>query len=155
MFGKQSNGFLNNIDGNLTIASICLSYLSFECFNEILSNEDIGSNILSGDYVLLTYAANEWLKHVRQCGRHLGPEPLRSLSEIISTFWKVRENYFYQGGKKNHHAAKDDFQPFQEWPNVYELLTRTDGFMRMPGSDLLDQSGKYLLDALGSSWEHY
>lgn len=152
MFGKQSNEFLNNVDGNLGIASVCLSYLSFECFNDVLSTEDIGSNILSGDYVLFTYAADEWLAHIRQCARHLGPEPLQSLRDILSAFVEVRKNYLFQAaGVKGHHAAKNEFQPFQTLPNLYELLIHMDSFMRKHRSDLLEQNGKYLLDVLGSS----
>jgi len=151
VFGKQSNEFLNNADGNLGIASVCLSYLSFECFNDALSTEDIGSNILSGDYVLFTYAADEWLEHIRQCARHLGPEPLQSLRNILSTFAEVRENYFFQADGKGHHAAKIEFQPFQACPNLYELLIHMDSFMRKQKSGLLEQNGKYLLGILGSS----
>lgn len=108
MFGKQSNEFLNRVDGNFSIASVCLSYLSFECFG---STEDIRSSILSGDYVLFTYAADEWLEHIRQCARHLGPEPLQSLRDTLSTFAEFRENYFFQAGVKGHHAAKNEFTP--------------------------------------------
>lgn len=151
MFGKQSNEFLNNADGNLGIASVCLSYLSFECFNDALSTEDIGSNILSGDYVLFTYAADEWLEHIRQCARNLGPEPLQSLRNILSTFAEVRENYFFQADGEGHHAAKVEFQPFQTCPNLYELLIHMDSFMRKQKSGLLEQNGKYLLGILGSS----
>lgn len=151
MFGKQSNEFLNNADGNLGIASVCLSYLSFECFNDVLPTEDIESNILSGDYVLFTYAADEWLEHIRQCARHLGPEPLQSLRNILSTFAEVRENYFFQADGKGHHAAKIEFQPFQECPSLYELLIHMDSFMRKQKSGLLEQNGKYLLGTLGSS----
>ena len=151
MFGKQSNEFLNHVDGNLGIASVCLSYLSFECFNDVLSTEDIGSNILSGDYVLLTYAADEWLEHIRQCARHLGPEPLQSLSDILSTFAEVRENDFFQSNVEGHHAAKNEFQPLQAWPNLYELLIQMDNFMWKQRRNLLEQNGKYLLDVLCSS----
>lgn len=143
MFGKQSNEFLNRVDGNLSIASVCLSYLSFECFG---STEDIESSILSGDYVLFTYAADEWLEHIRQCARHLGPEPLQSLRDILSTFAEVRENYFFQAAVKGHHAAKNEFQPFQAWPNLYELLIQMDSFVRKQRSGLLEQNGKYLLN---------
>jgi hypothetical protein len=151
VFGKQSNQFLNNDDGNLGIASICLSYLSFECFNDVLSTEDIRSSILSGDYVLLTYAANEWLEHIQQCGQHLTPESLQSLRDIISTFAEVRENYFFQVDVKNHHTAKNNFQTFQRWPNIYELLIQMDSFIRKQRSGLLEQNGKCLLYELGSS----
>jgi len=143
VFGKQSNEFLNRVDGNLSIASVCLSYLSFECFG---STEDIESSILSGDYVLFTYAADEWLEHIRQCARHLGPEPLQSLRDILSTFAEVRENYFFQAAVKGHHAAKNEFQPFQAWPNLYELLIQMDSFVRKQRSGLLEQNGKYLLN---------
>jgi hypothetical protein len=148
VFGKQSNEFLNSVDGNFGIASVCLSYLSFECFNDVLSTEDIGSKILSGDYVLFTYAADEWLEHIRQCARHLGPEPLQSLRDILSTFAEVRENYLFQSSAQGHHAARNEFQSFQTCPDLYELLIHMDSFMRKQKSDLLEQDGKYLLRIL-------
>jgi hypothetical protein len=151
VFGKQSNEFLNHVDANLGIASVCLSYLSFECFNDALSTEDIGNNILSGDYVLFTYAADEWLEHIRQCARHLEPEPLQSLRNVLSTFAEVRENYFFQADGNGHHAAKNEFQPFQAWPNLHDLLIDMDSFMRKQRSGLLEQNGKYPLGVLGSS----
>jgi hypothetical protein len=150
VFGKQSNEFLNSVDGNFGIASVCLSYLSFECFNDVLSIEDIGSNILSGDYVLFTHAADEWLEHIRQCARHLGPEPLQSLRNILSTFAEVRENYLFQADGKSHYAAEIEFQPFQACPNLYELLIHMDSFMRKQKSGLLEQNGMCLLGILGS-----
>jgi hypothetical protein len=148
VFGKQSNEFLNSVDGNFGIASVCLSYLSFECFNDVLSTEDIGSKILSGDYVLFTYAADEWLEHIRQCARRLGPEPLQSLRGILSTFAEVRENYLFQSSAQGHHAARNEFQSFQTCPDLYELLIHMDSFMRKQKSDLLEQDGKYLLRIL-------
>jgi hypothetical protein len=151
MFGNQSNEFLNKVDGNLGIASVCLSYLSFECFDDVLSTEDIGSQILSGDYVLFMYAADEWLEHIWQCARDLAQEQLQSLRNILSTFAEARENYFFQAVIKGHHAARDEFQPFQAWPNLYETLIHMDSFMRKQRSDLLEQNGKYLLGTLGSS----
>lgn len=151
MFGKQSNEFLNSVDGNLGIASVCLSYLSFECFDDVLSTEDIGSNILSGDYVLFMYAADEWLEHIRQCARHLAREPPQSLRNILSTFAEARENFFFQAVTNGHHVAKDEFQSFQAWPNLYEMLIHMDSFMWKQRSDFLEQNGKYLLGILGSS----
>jgi len=96
------------------------------------------------NYVLLTYAANEWLEHIQQCARHLGQETLQSLRDIVSTFAEVRENYSFQTGVENHHAARKIFRPFQEWSNVYELLIRMDGFVQKQRSGLLEQNGEYL-----------
>lgn len=101
--------------------------------------------------MLLTYAANEWLEHIRKCAYSLGPESLESLRDIVSTFAEVRENYVFQVDASYHYFAKINFQPFQEWPTVYELLVRMDSFIRKQRSGLLEQNGKYLLDARRAS----
>jgi hypothetical protein len=101
--------------------------------------------------VLLTYAAYEWLEHIRKCAHSLGPESLESLRDIVSTFAEVRENYFFQADASYHYFAKSNFQLFQEWPNIFKLLIQMDSLIWKQRSGLLEQSGKYLLDALGRS----
>jgi hypothetical protein len=128
IFGKQSNELLNQIDGNLGIASVCLSFLSLECFDDVLSDENIASNILSGDYVLLRYAANEWLEHIRRCAQYLRPELLQDLRDVISNFLEIRENSF-QARSKTRRTADRKFQPFQEWPDIHDFLIRMDDFI--------------------------
>ena len=91
--------------------------------------------------MLLTYAANEWLDHVQQCAHSLGPESLESLRHIVSTFAEVRENYFFQADANYHYSAKNNFQPFKEWPNICELLVRMDSFIRKQRNGLLEQNG--------------
>lgn len=151
MFGKQSNEFLNNIDGNLGIATVCLSYLSLNCFDGVLSDEDIASNILSGDYVLLKYAANEWLEHIRRCAQHLRSELLQNLRDIVSVFTETRENYFYEADIENRRHADRRFQLFQEWPDTYEFLIRMDDFVWKERGGLLEQNSEYPVNIPGSS----
>jgi len=143
IFGKQSNELLNQRDGNLNIASVCLSYLTLECFDDYLSDEDIIKNILSGDYVLLRYAANEWLEHVRRCGQHPRPELLQGLRGIISNFVEVRKNSS-QTGFENRRHANMKFQPFQKWPDIYEFLIHMDDFIWKERGGLLEQNSEYL-----------
>lgn len=151
MFGKQSNELLNQIDGNLGIASVCLSYLSLECFDDVFSDEDIASNILSGDYVLLKYAGNEWLEHIRRCAQYLRPELLQNLRDIISSFTEIRESCFFQADVENRRHADRRFQPFQEWPDIYRFLIRMDDFIWKERGGLLEQKCEYLFNVSGSS----
>jgi hypothetical protein len=115
--------------------------LSLECFDDVLSDEDIVSNILSGDYVLLRYAANEWLEHIRRCAQYLRPELLQDLRDIISNFVEVRENSF-QAGIENRRHADRRFQLFQEWPDIYEFLISMDDFIWKERGGLLEQNGE-------------
>ena len=148
MFGKQSKEFVKNIDANLDIASVCLSYLSFDCFDDALSTEDIARNILSGDYVLLTYAATEWLDHIQQCARHLESDLLGGLRDIVLKFSENRENYFFQPETENCYAATNNFEPFQNWPDVNEFLIKMDAFIRKRRGFVLEQNGRYLRGAM-------
>ena len=142
-FGKQSKQFLSSTAAHLEIASICLSYLSFECFDKDFLEEsgDFESQILSGDYVLLTYASAEWLEHVRNCAQHLQPESLRSLRNTISTFFDSRGNSLFETEKESRHAVKTDFRTFKEWYNVYDSLIKMDTFMWKRKVGLLEQNG--------------
>jgi hypothetical protein len=143
LFGKQSNEFLSSVEAHLDIASICLSYLSFECFDNVFLEvpEDVERRILSGDYVLLTYAATEWLEHVRNCAHHLQPEVLQSLRDIISTFFDLQENFFFEAEKESCYTAKIAFQPFKCWSSVHDSLIKMDTFMRKQEIGLLEQNG--------------
>jgi hypothetical protein len=142
LFGKQSNEFLSSTNAHLGIAFTCLSYLSFECFDEDAFSIDFTSNILSGDYVLLIYAA-EWPEHVRSCAHHLQPESVQSLGDTISVFLDARENCFYEAGRETHHAAKTQFLPFKDWPHVFSLLVEMSVFMRKKKFDLIGENGNY------------
>jgi len=124
--------------------------LSLECFDDVLSDEDIASNILSGDYVLLRYAANEWLEHIRRCAQDLRPELLQDFHDIISNFVEVRENTF-QARSENHRHADRKFQPFQKWPDIYEFLIRMDDFIWKERGGLLEQNSEYLFNVPRSS----
>lgn len=145
LFGKQSNEFLRSNEAHLGIASVCLSYLSFDCFGEEAFSNDLRDNILSGDYVLLVYAATEWLEHIRSCAQHLQAESVQSLACIISTFFEFRANCLFEASKKSHHAAKTHFLPFKELPNVYDSLIEMDVFMKRKKTGLLEENGNLFL----------
>jgi hypothetical protein len=94
--------------------------------------------------VLLKYAANEWLEHIRRCAQHLRPDLLENLRHIISTFTEVRESSFFQAESQNRYHADRRFQAFLEWPNVYEFLISMDDFIWKERGGLLEHNSEYL-----------
>ena len=100
--------------------------------------------------MLLRYAANEWLEHIRRCAQDLRPELLQDFHDIISNFVEVRENTF-QARSENHRHADRKFQPFQKWPDIYEFLIRMDDFIWKERGGLLEQNSEYLFNVPRSS----
>jgi hypothetical protein len=120
--------------------------LSFDCFGEETLSGDFDNHILSGDYILLTYAATEWLEHVRQCAPHLSRlESLENLRGIISDFAAMRKNYLFEGRKEKRHTVETSFQMFEVSPDVYDMLTGMDTFLRKMRLGILDQSSKLFI----------
>lgn len=121
--------------------------MSLNCFDETLSAEDTATNILAGDYVLLTYAGHEWLEHVRKCAEQLAPDLLQSLRDLISTFADSRQNYFFQSEDGKAHPVDRAFHQFKEMLSAYDFLVQTDGFMWKRGRGLLEYNCKYSRNA--------
>lgn len=65
LVSEQSERYLEIFKCNAEIALTCIGYLSSDCFDLSLSNEQIKEGILSGAYVLQTYAVSQWLQHIK------------------------------------------------------------------------------------------
>src|SRR2546423_11937708 len=50
------------------IASFCLRYLTFECFNKNLAEEEIQDFLLKGYYAFGDYAVAHWIDHLTATG---------------------------------------------------------------------------------------
>ena len=52
---------------NYRLASLCLEYLVFECFNINLSNQSIRDYVSKGWYAFHDYAIVHWVDHLEHC----------------------------------------------------------------------------------------
>lgn len=64
LMSEQSERYLDIVRCNINVAMTCMNYLASKCFDLSLSDADIRAGILSGAYVLESYAATYWLQHV-------------------------------------------------------------------------------------------
>jgi hypothetical protein len=72
-------------------------YLVFECF-EIHKLDEIETSILSGDYILLNYAATQWLDQVKQCAEGLDDsDEISDFCQEVDDFVAKRQNLDYEG----------------------------------------------------------
>jgi hypothetical protein len=99
-------------------------YLSFECF-EIHEPDEIETSIFSGDYVLLNYAATQWLDQVKKCAEVLdNSDEINDLCQEIEGLVAERQNVDYEGSLTSRKRPATEFKAFQkDWPELCETLT--------------------------------
>lgn len=61
---KESGPYITEAKAHAIVASICLSYMCFRCFDQNIADDDVDAYIKSGDYVLNAYTQSYWLRHV-------------------------------------------------------------------------------------------
>jgi hypothetical protein len=144
LFSSHSDHYLSIVDANYNMAFTCLKLLSSDCFDTGLSDEVIRTYMLSGVYVLQSYAVGQWLEHVRNATTQAAYlQSFPKLCDVINKFIHKRTNMdFIESGKATA-ASRTDFQSFkQDWPFVYEKLMEVDGFMRKRRRGLCLQGGE-------------
>lgn len=47
------------------MATLCTSYLTFDCFNPELAEDLFAARVMSGDFAFQEYAACNWFKHLK------------------------------------------------------------------------------------------
>ena len=106
---------------NFRLTDLCLTYLTFDCLKFDLGDDEVRQSIINGDYAFLEYAANNWLKHLRDLKfdrKHLGPE---QFSDICGKTKAVLD--FYQRSRAHDYTPAADlasyFRAFSDRPDVY------------------------------------
>lgn len=123
IFGQQSNFFLKEWDAHRNIASVCMCYLSFDCFDIGFPEETVRSTILYGDYALQTYAESVWLGHIKICARTRDESiKFKEFCEEINTFVEARSNPDFEepSDKRNSPAC---FDAFKDWSDMHGKLS--------------------------------
>lgn len=106
-----------------------MRYLSFECF-EVHEPDEIETSIFSGDYVLLNYAATQWLDQVKNCAEVLdNSKEINDLCQEVEDLVTKRQNLDYEGTLTSRKRLATEFKAFQKnWPELCETLTLENSF---------------------------
>jgi hypothetical protein len=131
------------VDANLELASTCLTYLSFESLDTICSaelNHEVEPLVVSGDLVLLEYAAQEWLTHVRSFCSKAGR------SETAITLARYLEKFFMKRQKESPDTVsasfpKVDFRVLRRYPELRHQLSHSAWFKDALTSGALEEKG--------------
>lgn len=83
---------------NNRLASLCLEYLVFECFNIRLSNQSIRDYVCKGWYAFHDYAVVHWVDHLEHCinaidnngSQIFDQQKETALEEIVGVFIRLR-----------------------------------------------------------------
>ncbi|TVY15598.1 Vegetative incompatibility protein HET-E-1 [Lachnellula arida] len=60
-----SSGYVNRPTVEFNLAAICLQYLTFECFDNDISPDDLRSSAMTGILAFQDYAVAKWAEHIR------------------------------------------------------------------------------------------
>ena len=111
------------------MASVCMCYLAFDCFDTGLPEDAILASILSGDYVLQAYAESTWLEHIKICARARDKPPsFKGLCEEISAFVEARSNSDFEE-PSDKETSPSFFQEFKDWPEMHQILSAGNYFI--------------------------
>ena len=79
-------------ESHAEVATTCLSYLRFRCFDSDITNDDVDGFIGGGEYVLHQYSQSNFLHHVRGAWRNAGeankiPNVRTSTKKFLKARW--------------------------------------------------------------------
>ncbi|KAI9684612.1 MAG: hypothetical protein M1822_005700 [Bathelium mastoideum] len=137
LFNEQSGHYLQEAECNKSIALTCIHYLSSHCFDLGISEDDVKEYILSGAYVLESYACGLWLHHVKKAVE-LRTELLDStLCNKLLEFVDKRANPNFVRSlmpRGDHDTTLKLFE--EDWPILYEIFRDIDFFLFRRQRDL-------------------
>lgn len=67
---------------NLEITLTCVKYLSFDCFDSRLTDEEVSTYIYQGCYSFQDYAIASWVDHLESCVKSSPQHPLETLDRL-------------------------------------------------------------------------
>lgn len=127
----------------MTIASTCLKYLSSDCFEPTLSDQEIAGGIMRGAYVLQEYAVSHWLEHViRGLSNRNQNLSLRQISYDIEAMVELRENHGFERLQTGYVAHPSLKILEAETPEVFKALIPIHSFLQKRWSEYSLADGK-------------
>ena len=106
-----------------------MRYLTFECF-EIHEPDEIETSIFAGDYILLNYAATQWLDQVKKCAEVLdNSDEINDLCQEVEGLVEKRQNLDYERPLTCRKRPVTEFKAFEkDWPQLCENLILENSF---------------------------
>jgi len=139
---RKDGAFICATDAHKVVASTCLTYLCFRCFDE-LEHTDIESFIQLGEYVLQGYACKYWLYHVENTVVDTA-DGLQDFVELLQNFLKLRSNPTYSNDGYRGIQPLIKLRALQsKWPEVCASLKKIAAFAYRT-RDNLEEFGNYL-----------
>lgn len=114
---ENHSAFLETYLARYRLTDICMSYLSFPCFDPSLDEATTVQCIQSGDYVLQDYAVSNWIPHVKVL---TGEQPRPNVTlDHFHQLWRLvlwpRYSGSFQFGENDELAVND-------LPTTFETL---------------------------------
>lgn len=140
--------FLDKEESNLHISLACLTYLAFQPLDRIMQHGDSAaicdetSKVLSGDFVLLDYAASEWLSHVGACAQSRHDE---QLVQAIRRLYEKRGKPDVHDSTQVSRIFKHKYRALRRDPELVKRLGQSETFLNRSKLDLIEADG-------GCSW---
>jgi hypothetical protein len=146
---EQSNNFLKPVDAHLDAALTCTTYLSFTSLDGLLSTTwetvDIETQILQGDFVLLEYAALEYMEHIKAwMSRKTNEDSMEKMSTALSRLFEIRQNHFFDSPALSE-SFINEFEVFQADTDLQHNLARTTSFLTGVKIGIVHMDGMYTL----------
>ncbi|KAH0543142.1 hypothetical protein FGG08_002487 [Glutinoglossum americanum] len=124
-FSRESDFFVREAAAHRRSASICMSYLQFDCFDVNLDDAEIDTFILNGEYVLQGYAISQWLDHITSGLRDkLGSPSCDELCRAFLEFAQVKENPDFSKLESSEPTMASLGPIKRDWPAIYKWLSK-------------------------------
>jgi hypothetical protein len=128
--GREKDNFIDLTQARLDLATTCLKYLCFDCFDPDLQDKDVQDNLLSGAYRLYNFATSLWAGLTKECARNLQMKALpEELIVLLERFIDERRNDEYDGPSEKM-PKPCELIPFKGWPELHYMLCRALEFRR-------------------------
>jgi hypothetical protein len=105
--------------------------------------EQVRRRIISGDFVMFPYATEFWFKHIRDLSRLLlnKAEERNSTAKMVAQFYEHRKGSVRVEERPSFRQYLDDFQCFQDLPDVQQLLAGSSSFFNRIQYGHIQQKG--------------
>jgi hypothetical protein len=133
-------------DAHLDAALTCATYLSFTSLDSLLSASweaaDIQCQILNGDFVLLEYAALQYLDHIKRwMANKTHDNSMEQISTALSQLFEFRQNYFVDSSAPPSEPFINEFKAFQAVPDLQHRLASAWTFLAGVKIGMVDMDG--------------
>ncbi|KAF8462703.1 hypothetical protein BDZ91DRAFT_327772 [Kalaharituber pfeilii] len=123
-----SRNFIDLASIETNLAHLCVTYLTFDCFNSTLTDEDLRRFLIEGYFSFQDYAMLYWLDHIETYSSQLSHslEKTREIACSLKDFLERHLNTQAANWEKIqiNEGTKHNFKCFQGYPDVYQALSQ-------------------------------